>query len=148
MTARQDPKTFCALVAKFPADVADVALAARTYLLDFMPGVYEIVWPVMKTAGYGTGPKKMSEHFIWIAPFKQHVVFGFYYGSELPDPRRLLEGTGKLMRHVKLRTAGDLDRPGLRELVERASRHRVPPLREDAAVEAELRRAREAALGA
>lgn len=111
-----------------------------------MPDVYEIVWPVMRTVGYGTGPRKMTEHFAWLAPYANHVVLGFYYGAELPDPHGLLEGSGKRMRHVKLRTKADLDRPGLRDLLQEASRHRVPPLRDDAEAAADLERARTAAL--
>jgi hypothetical protein len=85
----------------------------------------------------------MTEHFIWIAPFAKHVVFGFYYGGELPDPHGLLEGTGAKMRHVKLHTPEDLRRPGLAELIAAAAKHRVPPLRNDA--DEDLKAARVAA---
>jgi hypothetical protein len=44
----------------------------------------------------------MSAHFCWIAPHQRHVVSGFNHGSELPDPGHILEGTGKLFRHVRL----------------------------------------------
>jgi hypothetical protein len=56
------------------------------------------------------------------------VVFGFYYATELPAPGGLLEGTGRLMRHVKIRTHADLENPALRQLVEVATTHRVPPI--------------------
>ena len=48
---------------------------------------------------------------------KNHVTFGFHNGAALADPSRLLEGTGKNIRHVKLRTVTDLKRPGLRDLI-------------------------------
>jgi hypothetical protein len=59
------------------------------------------------------------------------VNLGFNYGAELPDPAGLLEGTGKLFRHVKLRSAGQLDDPRLIELVRHASTYRVPQPRPD-----------------
>ena len=40
--------------------------------------------------------------FGYVNAFKAHVNVGFFRGAELPDPDRLLEGSGKLMRHVKL----------------------------------------------
>jgi hypothetical protein len=46
----------------------------------------------------------------------------FSKGTELPDPEGLLEGTGKRARHVKLRSIGDVDRPGVRALVMEAGR--------------------------
>ena len=75
--------------------------------------------------GYGTGPKKQTEHFSWIQPNKAHVNLGFNYGAELPDPDALLEGTGKLFRHVKLRSPEDVAEPSLRRLLETATTYRV-----------------------
>src|SRR3984893_10925919 len=48
---------------------------------------------------------------------KNHVTFGFHFGTSLQDPEGLLEGTGKNIRHVKLRTIEDLERKGLKGLV-------------------------------
>ncbi|HEX2142304.1 MAG TPA: DUF1801 domain-containing protein [Candidatus Limnocylindria bacterium] len=141
-----DAETFEKLVSRFGPDIAELARAARRLVVEFMPGVYEIVWPGMQTVGYGTGPKKMTEHFAWLSPYGGHVVLGFYYGAELPDPEGLLEGTGKRMRHLKLRSADDLRRPGVSALLEHASRHRVPPLRDDPRAAADLEKARKSAL--
>jgi len=122
------PAEFTAMVEGSPDPVPSLALASRALILDVFPRAVEVVWPQQRTAGYGTGPKKMTEQFCWLAPYAKHVVFGFYYGTELPDPEGLLEGTGRLMRHVKIRTPDDLTRPALRALLTAASTHRVPPL--------------------
>jgi hypothetical protein len=53
---------------------------------------------------------------------KYHVTFGFLRGTSLPDPAGLLEGTGKSLRHVKLRTAEDVSAPALKKLIEAAAR--------------------------
>src|SRR4026207_1276728 len=41
--------------------------------------------------------------FAYVNVFTSHVNVGFFRGAELPDPNRLLEGTGRFMQHVKLR---------------------------------------------
>ena len=41
--------------------------------------------------------------FAYVDAFTAHVNVGFFHGVELPDPAGLLEGTGKFMRHVKVR---------------------------------------------
>ena len=46
----------------------------------------------------------------------------FARGADLADPDGLLEGTGKKARHVKLRNVADVDRPGVRTLLEEAGR--------------------------
>lgn len=99
----------------FDPAIQELARAARALIFDVLPQTVEVVWVQQKTVGYGTGPKKMSEHFSWIAPARKHVGLGFYYGTELPDPDHLLEGTGKLLRHVKIRSLDDLHRPGVRD---------------------------------
>ncbi len=48
--------------------------------------------------------------FCAVAPHKNWVNIQFYAGADLPDPANLLEGTGKSMRHVKIRASGDLGR--------------------------------------
>jgi hypothetical protein len=45
------------------------------------------------------------------------------YGADLPDPEGLLEGGGKLLRHIKVRSLDDLQRPTIRALIEAASGH-------------------------
>ena len=77
-------------------------------------------------ASYGVGPKKKSEHFCYISAQKNDVNLGFYYGAELPDPDGLLQGTGKLLRHVKIREPKAIRGRALRQLLKLASRHRMP----------------------
>jgi Domain of unknown function (DU1801) len=123
-----DGTVFEAMLAGFPEGIQQLAHDARALIYDVLPGTVEVVWPHQRSAGYGTGPRKMTEHFCWLAPQTRHVVFGFYYGTELPDPTGLLEGTGRLMRHAKIRSATDLANPALRQLVQIATTHRVPAL--------------------
>lgn len=122
-----DDSDFTAMVSSSPSPVPELALGCRALICDVLGETVEVVWPKQRTAGYGTGPKKMSEQFCWLAPYTKHVVFGFYYGAELPDPTGLLEGTGNPMRHVKIRRAEQLEDPALRRLVEIATTHKVPP---------------------
>ena len=58
--------------------------------------------------------------FAYVNAFKAHVNVGFFRGAELADPAGLLEGTGKYMRHVKLRPDGDIDATALIRLIESA----------------------------
>ncbi len=58
--------------------------------------------------------------FGYVNVFSSHVNVGFYQGAALPDPSRLLEGSGRFMRHVKLRPGMAVDEVALRRLVEAA----------------------------
>ena len=124
---RTDATGFREVLTGYSPEVTAIALAARSLVLSLLPEVYEVVWPIQRNVGYGTGPKKQTEHFAWIAPAAAHVTFGFNYGAELPDPARLLEGNGKNFRHVKLYTLTDVEQPAVRALLKAAIKHRVPP---------------------
>src|SRR5688572_28226 len=58
--------------------------------------------------------------FAYVNAFTAHVNVGFFRGAELADPKGLLEGTGKFMRHVKLRPGRDVDATALLKLIETA----------------------------
>ncbi len=60
--------------------------------------------------------------FAYVAAFRAHVNVGFFVADELPDPAGLLEGTGRFMRHVKLRPGHPVDEAALGALVEAAYR--------------------------
>jgi hypothetical protein len=47
--------------------------------------------------------------FGYVNVFKAHVNVGFFYGADLDDPQGLLEGTGRRMRHVKVKPGADAD---------------------------------------
>jgi hypothetical protein len=58
--------------------------------------------------------------FAYVDAFTAHVNVGFFRGAELDDPASLLEGTGKFMRHVKLRPGVAADAAALNDLIELA----------------------------
>jgi hypothetical protein len=118
--------TFEETVAGASDQARALAYELRSLVVQVMPQVVEVPWPRMRIASYGVGPKKNTEHFCYISAQKNDVNLGFYYGAELPDPEELLQGTGKLLRHVKIREAKAIRSPALRRLLKVASTHRMP----------------------
>lgn len=80
------------------------------------PDVHELLHDGHPTACVGEAA------FAYVDSFKAHVNVGFYRGAELPDPEGILLGSGKRMRHVKLRPGEDAPEGALRALVEAAYR--------------------------
>jgi hypothetical protein len=58
--------------------------------------------------------------FAYVNAFRAHVNVGFFRGAEIADPQGLLEGTGRFMRHVKLRPEREVDATALMRLIETA----------------------------
>ncbi len=78
-----------------------------------------------KTIGFGTDTGYKGLVFT-VIPAKAHVTLGIANGVSLPDPAGLIEGTGKIHRHIKIRAAADLRRPELADLMDAALRARKP----------------------
>lgn len=113
------PHSLDDLLSPYAPELRALSLAARDLILSVIPDATEQVDVPSKLIVYGFGTR-MSDTICTIMPQRSWVNLGFYRGVELPDPAGLLEGTGKLHRHVKLRTTADLESPALMALLEAA----------------------------
>lgn len=102
--------TFADILAFATPELRPVCELLRSKIASLHKGCFEVVWPKQKIASFGVGPKKMSEHYAYIAVLKAHINLGFYHGTSLSDPSGLLEGTGKKLRHIKLHNVADARR--------------------------------------
>lgn len=76
--------------------------------------VRELLHDGCPTACLGDAP------FGYVAVFTSHVNVGFFHGNALPDPARLLQGSGKHMRHVQLRPDAPINAAALNRLIKAA----------------------------
>lgn len=123
--------TFEDAISKADSQVQVLARRLRKLIVAVYPDVVEVPWPKQQIVGYGVGPKKMTEHFCYIAVQSTYANLGFNYGAHLPDPEHLLEGSGKAFRHVKIYSEEDILQPGLRKLLEAAVKERENTLSAD-----------------
>jgi len=94
----------------------DVAKALRALTKKAVKGVEEYVNPWKIPSFDSNGP------LCCFMVGKEHVTFAFMRGAALSDPDQLLEGTGKGVRHVKLRSVADVKKPGVKKLVVEAAK--------------------------
>ena len=114
--------TFEELVADIEPSLAAIARRLRAVIRGVDKSTVETVRLGDNAATYGVGPRKMTDGYTYIMPMRGYINLGFYQGAMLADPDRLLEGTGKFMRHVKLRPGSDVDSVALMTLIETAYR--------------------------
>lgn len=63
---------------------------------------------------------KLGQGFIHIATYANHVNLGFNHGVDLPDPKNVLQGTGKAIRHVRVNAIADLKTKPVKDLINAA----------------------------
>jgi hypothetical protein len=99
--------------------VREMALKARELVLSIAPELIEQIDVPGKLLGYGWDTTYKGTVCV-IMPLKDSLNFGFARGTSLPDPNKLLEGTGKRARHIKFRTVEGIDQPAMRKLLDAA----------------------------
>ena len=80
-----------------------------------MPDVHEFIYH--DAVGYSVNDSPF-DRICYIAPQKKgYVNFGFFFGAGLPDPKKLLIGDGKRLRHVKIWSVEEAKNPALAKLI-------------------------------
>jgi hypothetical protein len=113
------PKDVDDFLAAYDPAVRKIALKARKLILALIPKALEQVDPPSKIIAYGYD-RTYKGLICALAPQKAYVNLMFAKGTQLPDPEKLLEGTGKKARHVKLKTMAEVEKPAVRALIETA----------------------------
>ena len=106
-----------AWLAKLPSQHEPVVTALRALVFSAAPDAHEIVYH--DNLVYGPSDSGYDP-ILYIAVFRAHVNLGFFYGGFVQDPEGLLIGSGKRMRHVKIRSPQECARPAVTRLLERA----------------------------
>ena len=101
-------------------EAQELARRVRRLVRSVLPEAGEKIHPGWGVADYYPG-EPQGRGFLSIGPQKKYVNLYFMNGVELPDPSGLLTGTGKRLRHVKIKTADDLKNPALVELIKAAA---------------------------
>jgi hypothetical protein len=99
-----------AWLAPASAEVRAIAIAARALVHDALPDADETASRGDQGIGFGArqyGADGWGVAYISIQ--SKHANLGFFKGASLPDPDGLLEGTGKNLRHVKMRTLAEVE---------------------------------------
>ena len=112
-----------ALLDKLTPEVRALVQQLRPVIKDVLPSAVEKVYLGWSALQYSTSDK-MSDMVLALSPHASYVNLEFADGIDLPDPAHRLEGTGKRMRHVKVRSAEDVASPEVRALLQAAAQQR------------------------
>jgi hypothetical protein len=106
-----------AWLAKLSTQNEPVVTALRTLVRSVVPNAHEIVYH--DALGYGPSDSGF-DRILYVAAFGTHVNLGFFYGGLVQDTEGLLLGSGKRMRHIKIRSPQECTNPALSRLLDQA----------------------------
>ena len=107
---------------RYDPGVQLLALGLRKVVHEEMAPCHEYIFEMRSKVVllYGATERVIADGICNIGVFARHVTLGFPRGAELEDPAGVLQGTGKAMRHIRLKTLSDLDQPEIRRYLRQA----------------------------
>jgi hypothetical protein len=117
------------IIAKQTPEMAKLTKAVLAKLRPRFPGAVEMVYDKKRGLVVGFCPDDRASNVInSIGVYSKWINLYFFEGDSLPDPDRLLQGTGQIVRHIRIDSAADLDRPALKTPIAEALKRADPPL--------------------
>jgi hypothetical protein len=115
-------------IAKFEPKQQALIRAVRRALRTRFPSAYELVYDNYNFFVIGYGPtERPSECIVSMTAGANGVGLCFIHGASLPDPNKLLLGSGRQTRFIRVQSADELTRPAIEALIAAAvSRARTP----------------------
>jgi hypothetical protein len=132
MPAREPERQLAEFIAKFTPEMGKLIRAARAKMRAFTPQALELVYDNYNFFVIGYGPtEKAGDAIFSLAAQAKGISLCFLQGAKLPDPYRIMRGSGKVVRNIRLDSADALDDPKVRQLMDAALRRAKTPIRID-----------------
>jgi hypothetical protein len=97
----------------------------REYLLELYPDSNELLYHTHALTSVFSISEKLSDAFCMIPIYTNHLNLGFNKGTLLEDPEKILTGTGKLIRHIDVKSPEDYRNPTVKALIQEAIRFAI-----------------------
>ena len=118
-------------IAKFTPEIAAMTHAVLKKMRKRLPTAVELVYDNYNALAIGFAPgEKTSEAIFSIAVYPRWVSLFLLQAKGVPDPEKLLRGSGSVAKHIVLKSPTDLDLPAVRDLMAAALERAKAPLAE------------------
>lgn len=121
--SKEQTKDLLKFLKPFPDDVKERALWLREFVWDLYPDCNELIYDNYNALAFGWSPTDRLGHtFCSIATGRSsnNVHFGFYWGSQIADPKKLLLGEGNQYRYILVKSKDDFSRTYIKKLLKEA----------------------------
>jgi hypothetical protein len=121
-TAASPTAQLRAFLAKYSPEISAQAKAIQKKMRARYPSALELVYDNYNALVLGFGPtERASEAIFSIAIYPGWINLFFLQGKALPDPKKILQGNGNQVRHIRLPSADTLDDPAIVALMQAAT---------------------------
>jgi hypothetical protein len=107
------------IISKYDEKISSLIIQLDKFLIAELKSIIEIPDPSANIIGYGYG-SGYKDSICVIIPSKKGVKLGFYKGTQLLDPTKILTGSGKVHKYVEIKSVDDIKNPALKNLLKQA----------------------------
>ena len=121
--AKEDVTDLMKFLEPFPKHIQETALWMREFVWDLYPKANELIYDNYNALAIGWSPtEKMGHIFCSVAVYRsgKNLHFGFYWGSQIKDPKKLLLGNGNQYRYLLITKKEDLPKTYIKQLLREA----------------------------
>ncbi|MCC1484641.1 DUF1801 domain-containing protein [Winogradskyella immobilis] len=101
-------------------ELIDLYIELRTFVLSHYPMSTELLYHTHALTSVYSLSEKLGDSFCMIPIYTSHLNLGFNKGALLSDPKQLLKGTGKLIRHIPITSVEDFKNNSVKALIKEA----------------------------
>ena len=121
LVAKADTSDLLQFLSPFPADVQETALWIREFVWDLYPNCNELIYDNYNAVAFGWSPTSRLPHtFCSVAVLSKYVHFGFYWGTQIADPEKMLLGKGNQYRYIIVKDKNDFPKAYIKKLLKEA----------------------------
>jgi Domain of unknown function (DU1801) len=107
----------------FDNETRDIVLWLREFVWDLYPGTNELIYDNYNAVAFGWSPTDRQGHTfcsVAVGRTSKNIHFGFYWGNEITDTKKILLGEGNQYRYILVKNKKDFPREYIKQLVKQA----------------------------
>jgi hypothetical protein len=120
---KEDNKDLLKFLKPFDKEIQERALWLRDFVWDLYPTANELIYDNYNALAFGWSPTDRVGHVfcsIAVGRTSNNVHFGFYWGSELDDPKKMLIGSGNQYRYILVKSKEEFPKAYIKKLAKQA----------------------------
>lgn len=121
--SKEQTKELLKFLSPFENEIREKVFWLREFIWDLYPNTNELIYDNYNALAIGWSPTDRVGHIfcsIAVGRTSKNVHFGFYWGSEIKDPKRILMGEGKQYRYILVKNIKEFPRAYIKKLVKEA----------------------------
>jgi hypothetical protein len=131
--SKEDVSDLQIFLKPFDKEMQELVLWLREFVWDLYPKANELIYDNYNALAFGWSPTDRVGHTfcsVAIGRTSKNIHFGFYWGSEIPDPEKLLIGEGNQYRYILVKNQADFPKTYIKKLIKEAFANSVAKVKD------------------